>query len=422
MIGFWISAGAMLVMVALVLVQALRHGKATALATPEAEDLAVYRDQLAEVERDLARGTLAEAEAQRLRTEVQRRMLDADRAHRADRAGQGRGNLWLGSGVVVAGLAAALALYATLGVPGYPDLPLTERHALADAAYADRPSQEQAEAGQPPYQAPADLDPEFADLVDKLRTAVATRPDDLLGHTLLAQNETALGNFIAARKAQQDVLRLKGDGVTAEDASTLAALMITAAGGIVTPEAEQALIRTLTLDPRDGWARFYSGLMFAQIGRPDRTFALWDPLLAEGPDTAPWLPPIRTRIEAVAEAAGVRFAMPAAASAPGPDAAAVAAAADMTPEDRQAMIRTMVEGLEARLLADGGTVEEWVRLVTSLGVLGDTDRASSAYDKAQAAFADSPDDLATLQAAAEQAGIDGAGIDGAATDGAGAAP
>jgi cytochrome c-type biogenesis protein CcmH len=403
MIGFWISAGAMLVMVALVLVQALRQGRATALATPQAEDLAVYRDQLAEVERDLVRGTLAEAEAQRLRTEVQRRMLDADRTHRSDRGSQGNANLWLWSGVVVAGMAAAAGLYGSLGVPGYPDLPLAERFALADQAYAMRPLQDDAEAAQPAYAPPADLDAEFAALVEKLRTAVANRPDDLLGHTLLAQNETALGNFVAARKAQQDVVRLKGDAVTAEDLSTLAALMVTAAGGVVSPEAEQALIRTLTLDPRDGWARFYSGLMFAQIGRPDRTFSLWEPLLAEGPADAPWLPPIRDRIEAVADAAGVRFTMPA--TAPGPDAAAVAAAADMTPEDREAMIKTMVEGLEARLLAEGGTVEEWGRLITSLAVLGNADRARSAYEKAQAAYADSPDDLATLQSAAEQARV-----------------
>lgn len=403
MIGFWISAGAMMVMVALVLVQALRHGKATALATPQAEDLAVYRDQLAEVERDLTRGTLAEAEAQRLRTEVQRRMLDADRTHRQKSGARASGSVWLWSGIVVAGLAGSVALYSALGVPGYPDLPLTERFALADQAYASRPSQEMAEAAQPPYQPPADLDPELAALIGKLRSTVATRPDDLVGHTLLAQNETALGNFAAARIAQQDVVRLKGDAATADDLSTLAALMVTAAGGVVTPEAEQALIRTLTIDPSDGWARFYSGLMFAQIGRPDRTFSLWEPLLAEGPDTAPWLVPIRTRIEAVADAAGVRFTMPD--TAPGPDADAVAAAADMTAEDRQTMIRTMVEGLEARLLADGGTVDEWLRLITSLGVLQETDRARAALAKAQVVFAGQPDDLATLQTAAKQAGV-----------------
>jgi cytochrome c-type biogenesis protein CcmH len=290
-----------------------------------------------------------------------------------------------------------------LGVPGYPDLPLAERLALADQTYANRPSQDEAEAAQPAYQPPTDLDPEFAALVDKLRSTVEGRPDDLMGQTLLSQNEVVVGNFRAARQAQEAVVRLMGDTVTVEDLSTFARLMITAAGGIVTPEAEQVLIRTLSLDPRDGWARFYSGLMFAQIGRPDRTFALWEPMLVEGPADAPWLPPILDRIEMVASAAGIRFTLPTA--APGPDADAVAAAAQMSDEDREAMIRTMVEGLEARLLSKGGSVEEWSRLVTSLGVLGDTDRAQSAYERALVVFAGKSEALATLRAAAEQAGV-----------------
>ena len=402
MIGFWISAGAMLVMVALVLVQALRQGRLSLSAqgvTAGAEDLLVYRDQLAEVERDLTRGTLALPEADRLRTEVQRRMLEADRAHRRDQPlHEGRSYL-PAVAVVVLAMAAAAGLYTALGVPGYPDVPLSDRLALADAAYAARPAQDKAEAAQPAYLSPTDLDPEFATLMARLRAAVAARPDDILGHTLLAQNETAVGNFAAARRAQETLVQLKGADVTAEDMSTLASLMVTASGGIVTPQAEQALIRTLQLDPRDGWARFYSGLMFAQIGRPDRSFDLWEPLLREGPADAPWLPPIRDRIADVAFAAGITY------TAPGPDGAALAAAADMAPEDRQAMIRTMVDGLEQRLQANGGSVEEWVKLITSLGVLAEADRARAAHTAAKVAFAGNPDDLAALLAAAQQAGV-----------------
>ncbi len=401
MIGFWMSAGAMVLMVALVLVQALRQGRRMQSA-PGAEDLLVYRDQLAEVDRDLTRGTLAPAEADRLRTEVQRRMLDADRAHRSDKPTAAGRSFLPAVAVVVLGLGAAAGLYAQLGAPGYPDVPLSQRLALADQAYGERPSQDAAEAAQPAYVPPSDIDPEFAGLIDKLRTAVASRPDDLMGQTLLAQNETDLGNYAAARRAQTALVTIKGDAATAADLSELASLMVTAAGGIVTPEAEQALIRTLQLDPRDGWARFYSGLMFAQIGRPDRTFDLWEPLLAEGPGDAPWLPPIRDRIEDVAFAAGVNYTPTAAF---GPDAAAVAAAADMTEQDRQAMISTMVDGLQGRLMSEGGSLDEWVRLITSLGVLSEPDRARDAYAQAQVAFAGQPGELAALQAAAQQAGV-----------------
>lgn len=403
MIGFWISAGAMVVMVGLVLMQAMRQAQSAAQPADGAADLAVYRDQLAEVERDLARGTLAGPEAVRLRLEVQRRMLDADRMPRHDQTAQSGRTFAVALTVILLTLGAGGWLYVTLGVPGYPDLPLSQRLAVADQAYQQRPSQDEAEAAQPPYVQPADVDPARAAMVDKLRTAVASRPDDLLGHTLLAQNEAALGNYAAARKAQEVVVALKGDTVTGEDLSFLARLMVSAAGGIVTPQAEKALIACLKLDPRNGWARFFSGLMFAEIGRPDRTFGLWQPLLDEGPADAPWIPTIRDRIADVAAAAGVNYTLPAA--LPGPDAATVAAASDMTAQDRQAMIKTMVAGLEQRLSSVGGTVEEWARLITSLGVLQETDRAKAAYENAHAVFAGKPGELAALHAAAVQAGI-----------------
>jgi cytochrome c-type biogenesis protein CcmH len=401
--GFWVSAGAMVAMVALVLLQALRHGRAQALATPGAEDLGVYRDQLAEVERDLARGTLPQAEAERLRLEVQRRMLEADRTLRKAASPAMGLSFPLGSASVLAALAAAVAGYFWLGVPGYRDLPLSDRIAAADALYQGRPSQLEAEAAASAFTIPESADPEFLDLMAKLRSAMASRPDDLQGQTLLAQNEASLGNFPGARQAQEAVVRLKGDAATGEDLANLAEAMIYAAGGIVTPEAEAVLIRCLTLDPRNGSARFYSGLMFAQIGRPDRAFSLWQPLLAEGPANAPWIQPIRDRIEAAAAEAGINYALPA--EARGPDAADIAAAAEMSAEDRQDMIRGMVDGLEQRLTAEGGPAEDWARLIAALGVLAETTRARTAYARAQAAFEGRPGELATLRAAAVQAGI-----------------
>jgi len=83
----------------------------------------------------------------------------------------------------------------------------------------------------------------------------------------------------------------------------------------------------------------------------------------------------------------------------------VTAAADMSAQDRQTMIKTMVAGLEERLYADGGSVEEWAKLITSLGVLQEHDRARAAFDAGQAAFVGKPGDLAALRAAAITAGL-----------------
>lgn len=402
MIGFWISAIAMVLMVGLLLAQAMRRARSGEALDDRSADLAVYRDQLAEVDQDQARGVLSAEEAGRLRLEVQRRVLEADRRATVAAAGPGSGQA-LALGAVGGGLLIALGLYFyDLGAPGYPDLPLANRLAAAEEAYANRPSQADAEAAQPAFQDPADLDPELANLITQLRVAVAARPDDLQGHQLLAQNEAQLGNFAGARAAQEDVVRIKGDQVTAGDLAFLAHLMIGAAGGQVTPEAEAVLIRCLEIDPTDGWARYYSGLMFAQIGRPDRTFALWEPLLREGREGAAYLAPIEAMIQDVADAAGIAYAP---APAGGPSAEDMAAASEMSEADRAEMIRGMVGGLEERLLAEGGPVEDWVKLITSLGVLGEAERAKAAYQAAQAAFEGKPGELAALKAAADQAGV-----------------
>ena len=403
MLGFWIAAGAMLALVALLLIQALRQ--AGTVGPAGAEDLVLYRDQLAEVDRDLLRGVIPEDEAARLRIEVQRRMLDADRA-RGMATASNPASPALAAGVVVAALAGAVWLYISLGVPGYPDLPLSDRLAAANDAYRTRPHQDALEAAQPPFTPPAGLPKDDLALMDQLRIAVASRPDDLQGHILLADREEKIGNLAAARRAEAQVIKLKGAEATAEDYGALAGMMIGAAGNIVSPEAEAALVEVAKRNPQDGEARFYLGLMAAQVGRPDRAFAMWKPLLDEGPEDAPWTLPINQMMQQVADAAGIAY-QPA---APGPSAADVAGAAQMTPADRQKMIEGMVAGLEGRLMKDGGPVEDWTKLINALGVLAANDpnakfRASAAYAKAQAEYVGQPGELSALKAAAVKAGV-----------------
>jgi cytochrome c-type biogenesis protein CcmH len=390
MIGFLIAAGSMTLLVAAVLVQTLRRAS-TNLVPDGAQDLVIYRDQLTEVDRDLARGVIPADEAGRLRIEVQRRMLDADRAAAA-----------VPSAPVRPGVAAVLVGVAMLGAGGL---------ASAEADYRNRPHQAELEAKAKPFTPPPGADPASLDLMDQLRSAVAARPDDVKGQTLLAESEHKIGNFVAARKAQESAVRLMGTDATAQDYGALAELTISAAGGIVSPEAEVALNETLKRDPKDGAARFYAGLMAAQIGRPDRTFAMWKPLLDEGPPDAPWIEPIRSMMQGVADAAGVQYTLPDAAPdvgpGVGPSAGDMASAAQMSPEDRQKMIEGMVAGLEGRLLDSGGPVEDWTKLINALGVLGAQDRAKVAYAKAQAAFEGQPGALSALKAAAVQAGIGG---------------
>lgn len=402
--GFWALAVGLAALVAVLLLGALMRRRGAVAA---ASDLAVYRDQLREVERDLERGVIAPEEAGRLRTEVQRRLLEADRSLHSGPTAQSapRGISLVAAALVGVMLAGALWTYGQIGAPGYPDLPLSRRIADADALRDSRPLQDiaEAEAGARPQ--PSTVDPAYLDLVDKLRAAVADRPDDLAGHVLLAQHEAALGQMVAAHRAQARVIALKGDAATAQDFATLADLLILSAGGYVSPEAEAALTQALQRDAANGTARYYSGLMFAQTGRPDLAFRIWRPLLEDSAPDAPWVPPLRAELGDVARQAGVKYTLPPETGLRGPDAAAVAAAGELSAAERDTMIRGMVAGLSDRLATSGGSAAEWAQLIAALGVLGDRDQAARIWTEAQSVFADAPADLDTVRQAATRAGL-----------------
>ncbi|TDX23746.1 c-type cytochrome biogenesis protein CcmI [Rhodovulum visakhapatnamense] len=377
-----------------------------------AYDLRVYREQLDEVERDLARGVIAEDEAARIRTEVSRRVLEADRKlARQAATGQAPKALSLVAGIAVLAflLGGAWITYSYNGMPGYADQPLDLRKAEAADYRETRMRQAEAEAKAPPMPGLPTPDAEHLKLVEKLRQVVAERGDDLQGLDLLAHNEAALGNFKAAYEAQAKVIALKGAQATANDYATQADMMVLASSGYVSPEAEAALEQALNRNPQNGTALYYWGLMHIQTGRPDIAFRVWRELLNVSKADDPWLPIVREQMPNLAWYAGdERYQlppMPAAGGAPGPSAEDMAAAEDMTPEARQEMIRGMVARLSARLADQGGSPEEWARLIGALGVLGDREQAGAIWAEAQQTFAAQPDALATIRQAAQSAGV-----------------
>lgn len=398
---FWAIVAAMTFGVAMLILNGQRWSPRQPAKSP---DVQVYRDQLAEIERDGMRGIIPADEAARMQLEVSRRLLAADKVGPQIAA---RGPGWPVTALLTgAALIGSAALYYRIGAPGYPDMSLSDRIAIADEARRSRPDQAAAETALGPRTEIA-VDPDLNELMHKLRSAVATRPDDLQGQAFLAQYEGEIGNHAAAARAQAQVVRLRGKDASAIDHLQLADLLIRAAEGYVSPEAEDALTATLTAEPENGMARYYSGLLMAQTGRPDLGFALWQRLAETSAPNDPWMPPLRSGIAGLAELAGVDYAAVTApaSGAAGPDAAALAEAATMSDTDRQAMIGGMVEQLANRLATEGGTGDDWARLITSLGVLGENDRARAILAEAKTVFASSAPDLALLQIAAASAGI-----------------
>ncbi|EAR52295.1 Putative cytochrome c-type biogenesis protein, cycH [Oceanicola granulosus HTCC2516] len=370
----------------------------------EASDVDVYRGQLAEVDRDLARGTLAPEEAERTRTEIARRLLAADAEASAAAPAPRRATR------VVAGLSALLvlggggAIYAALGAFGpdgpYRDLPRAERLAAGEALRQSRPSQAELQDAAPPV-TEREAPEEYMAMVAELREIVPTRPDDVQGWALLARNEATLGNWPAALAAQQRLVALKGAETSLAERVQLLDLMVAATGGVVSPEAETLAETLLAADPASTPARYYLGLLYAQTDRPDIAVRLWRPAVENAAPDDLHASLAREQIIRAAELAGLDYTPPAAPAPRGPDAAAEA----MDPEARAEMIRGMVAALSDRLATEGGPAEEWARLINAYAVLGEEERATAILAEARDVFAASARDLGIIDGAARRAGL-----------------
>ena len=119
---FWIIVVIIGAVVGLVLARAMVTGAGRPVAQTAEYDLRVYRDQLAEVDKDVARGVISAEDAAQARTEISRRILAADAALQADRAEDRPPQVLFLVALGLALIGGSTALYSVLGVPGYGDL------------------------------------------------------------------------------------------------------------------------------------------------------------------------------------------------------------------------------------------------------------------------------------------------------------
>ena len=354
--------------------------------TRDSYDLEIYRDQLAELERDEGRGLIGGAEARAARAEIARRALAAGESvggekKRAPAVATGFRPAALAC--AVAAPAAALALYLLIGSPTLPGQPLTDR--LAGMRSDD-------------------------DLVGRLAARLQANPEDAQGWVLLARSYTAMGRPRDAVAAWKQAVARAPSGATY--ASQYGEALVEAENGMVTPEALRQFDAARTADPADPRAWFYAGMAKAQGGESREAVQIWTDLVFMSPQDAPWLDMVRDQIRRTAgdariDLAGVKPSPQALASAPaqaaappaapigppvqlpgsaarGPTTEDMAAAANMSPEDRTAMIRGMVDQLASRLQGEPNDIDGWLRLARAREVLGDNDLAIAAYVRASA--------------------------------------
>lgn len=373
-----------LAVAALLLPLLLRKGAAP---SRDAHNLAVYREQLAEIERDVWRGLLNAEQAEAARAEIGRRILVL--------APEGEGAIVAHPRRVAAATVAilllpiaALLVYAQLGSPALPDQP-----------FADR-------GGTSPNEAAADADHiDMNAALAQLRGHLKTHPDDLTGWLLLARTEFGLGHY----QESVDAYRRSAD-LSGRRADVLAAwgeAQVMAAGGTVTAAAREAFEGSLKDADAAPKARYYLALAQMQQGDMKGALQAWRSLAADSPADAAWLPLVNQRItEMSAKLAAGGGAASGAGPAPTanrmPEPAAVAAAEQATSglsaDQRRAMIDSMVAKLAAQLQQHPDDVDGWVRLGRSYMVLDEPEKARDAFSHAVKL---KPTDPALKQALAE---------------------
>jgi cytochrome c-type biogenesis protein CcmH len=334
-------------------------------------EAAVYKDQLSEIDRDVAADMIGPSEAEAARVEISRRLLAAVDGER-DLPPQS--NVTLRRSAAVSALiglpVVAVAFYLWLGSPQLGDFPLAGRSQAADAS-------------QP-----------LTNLVAQVEAHLEKNPTDGRGWNVLAPVLARLGRFDEAVSAYRNSISYNGD--SAERRSDLGEALAGAAGGVVTSEAKAEFERAVALNADDPKANYFLGLAAEQDGRSTDAAAIWRAMLAKAAPDAPWRP--------LVQAALVRVGGPA---APALSNDTMAAAKDMNEADRGAMIRGMVDRLATRLKQNGDDVEGWLRLVRAYMVMGERDKAVSASSDARQAVANDAERLRQLNEGLKNLGLDG---------------
>lgn len=344
---------------------------------PAAGDVAVYRDQLEELERDKRSGLIGEAEAEAARIEVARRLLGADSVGNRGGPEQASGRNFRRRAVAALALvlipAGAAGLYLKLGAPKVPGAPLAERQAAA-----------------PEHQS-------IVSLVAQVEKHLESNPQDGRGWEVLAPVYARMGRFADAVQARQNALRLLGSTPTRQ--ADYGEALTLAANGIVTAQARSAFEKAVAENPKEPKAQYFLGLAASQDGKRDEAAAIWRKLLAEAPPDASWRDFVQEALVRIGEPA------PSADKA-GPSSEEVAAAALLTPEQRTEMMRGMVDRLASRLRENGSDLEGWERLLRSYKALGEAEKAKQAAAEARKALAADDEKLRQINALIRQLGLE----------------
>ena len=217
-------------------------------------NLAIYRDQLAELEREHAEGSLATDDFEQARTELQRRMLEEVSPQDEAIVSTTQRSRPTAMVLVFALPLLAVAGYALLGNP----LALNPEKAVAQ-----------------PQMTAEDINA----MVEKLAARMQENPDDTNGWLMLARSYKMLGRYDEAVAAFG-----KAEKAVAEDPEQLASYAETlamASGKGLSGKALELVNQALKLNPQHAHALFLAGMSAMERGDRSAAIGYWETLLSQ---------------------------------------------------------------------------------------------------------------------------------------------
>jgi cytochrome c-type biogenesis protein CcmH len=323
--------------------------------------LAIYKDQLTELDRDLAAGTISGDEAEAQRTEISRRLLAAAKAQDTPATASAA----FPRLTVLAVPLLALLIYWQVGSHTMADAPRAERLAKAEQILASLRDNPNADASA------LDWDATLA-VVEEQQ---AKTPDNVLGWKFLATSYLNLRRYGQAATAMSEVIRISGPSASLY--ADLAETLVFENKGLMGARSVAIIDAALKLDPQHPKALYYQALGLVQEGKPAEAKAIYERLLTDAPADAPWRQAVTAQLAKLNPSA----------SAPQLSAEQMQSGEAMSADQQTAMIRSMVDGLGEKLKSDPGDVEGWLRLIRARTVLGEQDKAQAALATARATFA-----------------------------------
>lgn len=359
MLTFWATAILLTAVSCLAVLLPLIRSK-TEAGSSTSYDIEVYRDQLSEVDSDETRGLIGAREAAEARAEIGRRILRSNDEADPVVAGQGTATKWLALIAVACIPLVSWGTYTAIGSPDLPGQPLQAR-------LEKNPSENTIE-----------------ELIVRAESHLAQNPADARGWDVIAPIYVRVQRYQDAINAYRNAIRLGGSDARRQ--SGLGEALSAANQGVITSAARQAFLAALELEPRNSKALFFTAMADAQSGRAGEAIARWQTLADDAPDQSPWRNAALNAIAAVQARADAGDP----AEQPGPDAEDLAAAENMSAEDRGAMIESMVASLAAKLEENPLDREGWQRLVRSYLVLGKQSEAQVALERGKEALGNIP--------------------------------